>query len=303
MARIYFVSIKQELKQYKRARVGFILSAILLFWSICNLTTSLFQIYLGHLGGLDTVGCVSALLLILALHHKPHPSIWVLAICTIVLYILSYINIYVGQFISYPITFNKLAEFSSAASLFILCRCYYPPLQTRIFIITITYLLVIACYPIGFFLIIIETGEISSFEGYVEFTRYAPGGLWFSFLRETYWLAQILLAIAFLVMTYAIKKPPFVCGVYEGKEGEEPIRFGILINGTYELYRDGKVAEKGKWIPVQDEIHITIEDPDFGTIVNINQINKDDSLTEIAEIIDGVRKDALDDERFTYNKV
>ena len=104
-------------------------------------------------------------------------------------------------------------------------------------------------------------------------------------------------------MTYAIKKPPFVCGVYEGKEGEESVRFGILVNGAYELYRDGKVAETGKWIPVQNEIHITIEGPDFGTIVNINQINKDDSLTEIAEIIGGARKDALDDERFTYNKV
>ena len=127
------MSIKQELKQYKRARVGFILSAILLFWSICNLTTSLFQIYLGHLGGLDTVGCVSALLLILALHHKPHPSIWVLAICAIILYIIAYLNIYIGQFVSYPITFAKLAEFSSAASLFILCRVTIPLSKTNFY--------------------------------------------------------------------------------------------------------------------------------------------------------------------------
>jgi hypothetical protein len=243
------------------------------------------------------------------------------------MFIVGNANFWIHQLIPHQITFryesffntlggalvivHMLSGFGIAVLLFILCRYYSSPFRIPLLIISTTYLLAIASLPIDYFncLRTVEFREILSFglngvfERYAEYRIGNQGGLWEAFLNYSFLLENISLAIAFLVMTYAVKKPPFVCGVYEGKEDDESVRFGILANGTYELYRDGKCVEKGKWTPVQDEIHITIKDPDVGTVVNINKINEDDSLTEIAEIIDGERKDALEEEQFTYNKV
>ena len=317
------VSIKEELKQYKRARAGFILSVILLlatisfFFEAPLFLTSLFL----------SQSAPVALVFILAFHHKPRPLAWVFISLAIIMFIVGNAFFWIHQLIPHQITFryesffntlggalvivHMLSGFGIAVLLFILCRYYSSPFRIPLLIISTTYLLAIASLPIDYFncLRTVEFKEILSFglngvfERYAEYRIGNQGGLWEAFLNYSFRIKTILLAIAFLVMTHALKKPPFVCGVYEGKEDDESVRFGILANGTYELYRDGKCVEKGKWTPVQDEIHITVKDPDVGTVVNINKINEDDSLTEIAEIIDGERKDALEEEQFTYNKV
>jgi hypothetical protein len=317
------VSIKEELKKYKRARAGFILSVILLlaiisFWFGGPLSLTCF-----FLSQLIPV----ALVFILAFHHKPPPLVWIFISLTIIILIVGDTPFWINYLIPEQIHFRyesffagisfasfiagRISNFGIAALLFISCKRYSSPFLIPLLIISVTYLLAIASLPIDYFncLRTVEFREIQSFgiagvlERYAEYKIGLQGGLWESILNYSFLLENISLAIAFLVMTYAVKKPPFVCGVYEGKEDDESVRFGILANGTYELYRDGKGVEKGKWTPVQDEIHITVKDPDVGTVVNINKINEDDSLTEIAEIIDGERKDALEEEQFTYNKV
>ena len=315
------MSIKEELKQYKRARAGFILSVILLLANISVLFGGSF-LFLTSL--FLTQSAPVALVFILAFHHKPRPLAWVFISLAIIMFIVGNANFWIYQLIPHQITFRyesffntlggaliivrMLSGFGIAVLLFILCRYYSSPFRIPLLIISTTYLLAIASWPIDY-LRTVEFREILSFglngvfERYAEYRIGNQGGLWEAFLDYSILLKNISLPIAFLVMTYAVKKPPFVCGVYEGKEDDESVRFGILANGTYELYRDGKCVEKGKWTPVQDEIHITIKDPDVGTVVNINKINEDDSLTEIAEIIDGERKDALEEEQFTYNKV
>ena len=314
------MSIQEELKQYKRARAGFILSVILLLAIISFRFGGPLDLTSFFLSQLIPV----ALVFILAFHHKPPPSVWIFISLAIIMFIVGNANFWIYQLIPHQIIsryesfldtlggalviVRMLSGFGIAVLLFILCRYYSSPFRIPLLIISTTYLLAIASWPIDY-LRTVEFREILSFglngvfERYAEYRIGNQGGLWEAFLDYSILLKNISLPIAFLVMTYAVKKPPFVCGVYEGKEDDESVRFGILANGTYELYRDGKCVEKGKWTPVQDEIHISIKDPDVGTVVNINKINEDDSLTEIAEIIDGERKDALEEEQFTYNKV
>jgi len=94
-----------------------------------------------------------------------------------------------------------------------------------------------------------------------------------------------------------------VVGVYEGREDDETVTFGLLKNGVYELYENGESVEEGQWKVTSDKIHITINDPEVGTVLNINQINADGSITEIAEMTDGKREDTPKERQYTYKKI
>ena len=92
-------------------------------------------------------------------------------------------------------------------------------------------------------------------------------------------------------------------GTYEGREDDETVVFGLLKNGVYELYENEEIVEEGEWELISDKIHIIINDPEVGTVLNINQINADGSLTEISEMIDGKREDAPKERQYTYKKI
>jgi len=100
-----------------------------------------------------------------------------------------------------------------------------------------------------------------------------------------------------------IKVPPAISGIYEGREDDETVKFGLLKDGVYELYEKGESVEEGKWKVTNNKIHITTNDPEAGMVVNINQINADGSLTEIGEMIDGKREDTPKESQHTYKKI
>jgi len=79
-----------------------------------------------------------------------------------------------------------------------------------------------------------------------------------------------------------------VIGTYELKKDGITGRAVLLENGVYEWYVNGKKeAEEGKWKVVNGEIHVETKD---GRIL-VLRINKDKSITNIAHIGDGERKD------------
>jgi hypothetical protein len=91
-----------------------------------------------------------------------------------------------------------------------------------------------------------------------------------------------------------------VIGAYEGKEGGVTFKIVLLENGVTEVYANGEKGESvAKWIIVDGKIHII--DENAGRMVA--RINKDDSLTPIADILDGKRINIPKDEQTTLKKI
>ena len=90
-----------------------------------------------------------------------------------------------------------------------------------------------------------------------------------------------------------------VVGTYEMKEGEDILKLVLLENGIWESYEKSKKDGDGKWvISKEGEMHITDED---GT--GVLRINKNGSLTAIAEIIRNKREDIPKEEQVTIKKI
>ena len=85
-------------------------------------------------------------------------------------------------------------------------------------------------------------------------------------------------------------------GTYEGKNVGDTLVF--LDNGVLEAYEDGEKEEEGKWKIINKEIYIEIDD-EHGFL----KINKDGSLTIIARIRDGERKDISKESQITTKKI
>ena len=85
-------------------------------------------------------------------------------------------------------------------------------------------------------------------------------------------------------------------GTYEGKDVGDTIVF--LDNGVLEAYEDGEKEEEGKWKIINKEIYLEIDD-EHGFL----KINKDGSLTAIARIRDGERKDISKENQYTFKKI
>jgi hypothetical protein len=80
-----------------------------------------------------------------------------------------------------------------------------------------------------------------------------------------------------------------VVGTYEDEDRYgDTYRTVLLENGVSEYYENGKKVEEGKWsISKEGEMHII---DDVGDILVLS-INKDESITYIAEIKGGKRED------------
>ena len=90
-----------------------------------------------------------------------------------------------------------------------------------------------------------------------------------------------------------------VVGEYEGKDDGDTIVVVFLENGIIEGYVNGKKEEEHKWTIVNREIHFDNEDGSTGVL----RINKDKSITYIADIEDGKRTDLTREEQETYKKI
>ena len=91
-----------------------------------------------------------------------------------------------------------------------------------------------------------------------------------------------------------------IVGAYELKNGGDTFRNVFLDNGVLEAFeKDKKCEEEYKWIIVGREVHA-----EWGNgRVLIYRINSDGSLTDIATIIGGERKDRRKEYQFTYKKI
>ena len=92
-----------------------------------------------------------------------------------------------------------------------------------------------------------------------------------------------------------------VVGTYEHKDKDGDTYRGVFLeNGVFENYRNGKKLEEDyKWSIRKDgELHIADKD---GIVVF--RINKDGSITAIAEIIRNKRKDLPKEDQVTIKKI
>ena len=79
-----------------------------------------------------------------------------------------------------------------------------------------------------------------------------------------------------------------VVGTYELTKGVDTNKLVLLEDGIAEAYTNGKNDEhEYKWKIVDGEIHIVREDG----LIPVSRINKDGSITAIAVIVNGKRKD------------
>ena len=115
----------------------------------------------------------------------------------------------------------------------------------------------------------------------------------------------LLIAILFIGACASMPTVKSVAGTYELKKDEFTLRYVLLENGVWEWYAFGKkqgVIPKNsivKWSIVDGEIHI---DNDSRGI-KVYRINTDKSITRIAYIIDGKRREAPRDEQRTFKKI
>ena len=91
-----------------------------------------------------------------------------------------------------------------------------------------------------------------------------------------------------------------VVGTYEIKEGGETYRAVFLANGFVEDYENGKKLEnKSKWKIAKGELHVT----DGSSTISAARINKDGSITWIANLEDGKRTDFPKEDQSTWRKI
>jgi hypothetical protein len=108
----------------------------------------------------------------------------------------------------------------------------------------------------------------------------------------------IILVVGLLSVGCGNSAEKKVVGEYEYKEDGDTDKLVFLENGVYKLYLNGKKQDASKWSIVDGEIHLKAP-PLF---VFVWRINKDKSLTEIANIDrDGKRTDISD--QSTYKKI
>jgi len=90
-----------------------------------------------------------------------------------------------------------------------------------------------------------------------------------------------------------------VVGEYELKHNGHTIKIFCLENGVCERYENNsKKLGEDKWLIVNKEIHIKYDD-----MIGVFRINPDKSITYIADIVDGKRKDLTKDKQFTFKKI
>ena len=91
-----------------------------------------------------------------------------------------------------------------------------------------------------------------------------------------------------------------IVGTYELKNGGDTFRNVFLDNGVLEAFEKGKKCEEEyKWTIVGKEVHV-----EWGNgRVLIYRINSDGSLTDIATIIGGERKDRRKEYQYIFKRI
>ena len=89
-----------------------------------------------------------------------------------------------------------------------------------------------------------------------------------------------------------------VLGEYEHKDDGTTYKFVFLDNGIQEYYVNGKKLVEAEWSIVKGEIQFK----DDSGVIYVWRINKDKSITLIADIEDGKRTDRSED-GYTYKKI
>ena len=113
-------------------------------------------------------------------------------------------------------------------------------------------------------------------------------------------MKYITLIIGLLVVGCGKTEEEKVLGEYEFKEDGMTFKYVYRENDVKGYYVNGKKIAEYKWTIVNGEIHTINVD---GSI-DVVRINKDDSITQIAWIIDGKRTDIpKENEVWTYKKI
>jgi len=100
--------------------------------------------------------------------------------------------------------------------------------------------------------------------------------------------ALIVLMVGLLSVGCGNSAEKKVLGEYEYKDEDgDTLKQVLLDNGIYEHHFNGEKQLEGKWSISNGKIHI---DYDNGYI-SVIRINEDKSITQIAEIVDGKRRD------------
>ena len=280
-----------------------------------NLTLMEVQRALYFLGG-------TAFIMSLAVIHKPTKWEWAFGCLTLGMLIFSFGSFYLPRdwlwshedvkptALSNTITtIRDFGRFVFAILLFIFYHRYSAPASPYkkpllLLAVLYTFGLIVSFLPRLFY----QAGDLltSSKIRLGEFLIFAGDhlswGTGLSFLLSLLPLQAFPIAL-FVMACAVIKVPPAISGIYEGREDDETVKFGLLKDGVYELYEKGESVEEGKWKVTNNKIHITTNDPEAGMVVNINQINADGSLTEIGEMIDGKLEDTPKESQHTYKKI
>ena len=91
-----------------------------------------------------------------------------------------------------------------------------------------------------------------------------------------------------------------VVGTYEAKDRGDTYGVVFLDNGVIETYNNGqRDSEELKWNIVSKEVNVKYTDNDVGVF----RINPDRSLTAIAQVKEGKRKDISRKLQLTYIKI
>ena len=90
-----------------------------------------------------------------------------------------------------------------------------------------------------------------------------------------------------------------VVGEYEFKLDGTTRKAVLLENGVYELYENGEKQTEHKWSIVDGEIHAAIG----SEFIAVFRINADKSITWIAGIRNGKRKDRPKEDQTTFKKI
>ena len=93
-----------------------------------------------------------------------------------------------------------------------------------------------------------------------------------------------------------------VVGEYEfntGEDGGDTVKEVFLENGVREWHLNGKKREEDKWSIVDGEIQVD----DGSSTITVARINKDGSITWIANIEDGKRTDFPKEDQLTWKRI
>ena len=122
-------------------------------------------------------------------------------------------------------------------------------------------------------------------------------------------MKNLILLIAVMVVGACATTPTVksVAGTYERIEDGDTYRIVFLDNGIAEAYLNGKKREgEGEWSISKDgELYLVGKNALGKNVTNIyvNRINKDGSITQIADIYEGKREDIPKEDQPTSKKI